>query len=310
MTKTNVVAEDLEVFKELEAQEEVSLEEHQHIEDFVELIEDEKDSLSALAAFTIPGVVFKDVRRSLTRRGSYRRRSLSSIRNIVVHHSGTVTGSAEAYARYHSNTLKWPGIGYHIVIEQDGTVKFCNDLESISYHAGNANSYSVGVSMTGDFSRREPTVAQWTALYKVIEYLRAVLPKAKAVTSVIGHQECPGYKSKRCPSLNMDAMRGQLQAKTYKPVANKYNNDQSIKVTGGGIVATKPSSSSGSKHIGTVKILVPSLNVRKSDDVNSAIVGTVKENNNYKVYGVGQWGFNVGSGWVAKGTSYTKFTKL
>lgn len=348
--------------------------EHEHIEDFVELIEE--DEFGIQSAFTVACVNFKDVRKTLKKRGIYRRRSLSSIRNIVVHHSGTVTGSAEAYANYHVGTLGWPGIGYTIVIEQDGTVKLCNDLESITYHSGNANSYSVGVSLTGDFSRNRPTGAQWSSLYQVIEDLMAHLPSVKSVTSVIGHQECPGYASKICPSLDMDSMRGEIQSKNYREVKNKFKNDQLIKVIGGGIVAATPSKPStgakkigtvtiladslnerqsdnvtskavgsytknkkidvfaegkwgyqtskgwiakGSKyvsfakastHIGTVTSIVDSLNVRKTDDVSSPIVGTIKKGNAYKAYGTGKWGYDVGLGWVAKGDKYTKFKKL
>lgn len=238
-----------------------SLEEHQHVEDFVELLDE--DTVYAQAAFKVSGVTWKDVRSTLRRKSSYRARTLSSIRNIIVHHSGTVTGSAEAYARYHVDTLGWPGMGYHIVIEQDGTVKYCNSIETISYHAGNANSYSVGVSMTGDFSKNKPTAAQWKALYKVIEELRRVCPNASAVTKVIGHQEAPGYAWKPCPSLDMDAMRGQIQSKSYQAVANKFNNDQQIKVTGGGVVAKEPAKKEGiygRKDIqGTIKVLVDDL---------------------------------------------------
>src|SRR5690606_38486051 len=132
----------------------------------------------------------------------------------------------------------------------------------------------VGVSMTGDFSKNKPTAIQWNALYKVIEQLRAYLPNAKAITSVIGHQECPGYASKACPSLDMDSMRGELQSKTYNEVANKFKNDQLIKVIGGGIVAAPSKTTTSSKNIGTVTILADSLNERQSDNVTSKVVGS------------------------------------
>lgn len=290
----------------------ISIEEHQHIDESVELLDE--DTLTAQAAFTVPGVVLKDVRNSLKKGGTYYKRTLASIRNIVVHHSATVTGSAEAYANYHVGTLKWPGIGYHIVIEQDGTVKLCNDLDRISYHVGNANSYSVGVSMTGDFSKNEPTTAQWGALYKVLEALRAYLPNAKAVTSVIGHQEAPGYASKQCPSLDMDSMRGQLQNKTYGKVKNKFSNDQAIKVLGGGIVPATPTAPTATTNVaGTIKVLVndlwyyskPDWNAKKATVGKNEVFTVVQELTiaGYKMYKLKSGNY------ITANSNYVKFTK-
>lgn len=63
-------------------------------------------------------------------------------------------------------------------------------------------------------------------------------------------------------------------------------------------------------QIGVVTILPSSLNVRKEDNVSSAVVSTVKKGQSFKVYAEGKWGYNVGSGWVSKGAAYVKFTKI
>lgn len=311
-----------ELFEQLAQQEEHTLEEHEFIHPDVEVLED--DAFTMASAFTVTGVSFKDVRNALAKRGTYRRRTLASIKKVVVHHSGTVTGSAEAYARYHTGSLKWPGIGYHIVIEQDGTVKLCNDLESISYHSGNANSYSVGVSMTGDFSQNEPTDKQWASLYKTLAELQNYLPNIKAPTDFLGHQECPGYASKRCPSLDMDALRYEIKEKTYREVANRFNNDQSVVVINRGKGAIKepttPVSTPVSKpttstnynietgRIGTVTVTVDELNVRESDNLNSKVVSVVKKGSSWKCYGTGKWGYNIGIGFASKSDKYTAFS--
>lgn len=309
-----------ELFEQLGKQEEHTLEEHDFIHPDVELTE--MAIMAAANTFTIPGVTFKNVVNSLARIGRYRSRTLASIKKVVVHHSGTVTGSAEAYARYHTGTNKWPGIGYHIVIEQDGTVKLCNNLTDISYHAGNVNSYTVGVSMTGDFSQNKPTAAQWKSLYATLQALYNYLPNVTKVTDFLGHQECPGYASKRCPSLDMDAMRYEIEKKTYREVANKYNNDQSVVVVNRGVgastgatgnVSAAPKESASeykieAGRIGTVTTLTDDLNVRASDDVNSKVVSVLKKGTTCKCYGVGKWGYNVGSGFVAKSEKYTAFS--
>lgn len=61
-------------------------------------------------------------------------------------------------------------------------------------------------------------------------------------------------------------------------------------------------------QIGTVEILVPSLNVRQEADFKSKIVKTVKKGERYKVYAKKDGLWNVGGKqWVSAGTSYTKF---
>lgn len=143
-----------------------------------------------------------DVRKSLTRHKnkSYRRRPINAVTDIAIHHSATTSGSAEAYANYHVNNLGWCGIGYHFVIEQDGEIKHCNDLDVISYHVGNSNGFCIGICLTGNFTIQEPTKEQEAALrYLVNEYLPGKLPSLK---NIKGHNEYPGYASKQCPSFD------------------------------------------------------------------------------------------------------------
>lgn len=174
-----------------------------------------------------PGVKkFTDVRTSLRkhRDRSFRTRSLAQINAIALHHSATTSGSAEAFARYHVETLGWPGIGYHYVIEKDGEVKYCNDLTTISFHVGNSNSRSIGICLVGNFTQQEPTKEQWESMYTLLEFLMKKLPNVKSVTNIMGHQEFPGYSSKPCPSLDMGELRGNLQVGSRRPVATRYNN--------------------------------------------------------------------------------------
>ena len=88
-------------------------------------------------------IVIKDIVNQLPRdySQSYNTRSLSQITQFVIHHSATTSGSAAAYANFHTEptdyqdvivngeTVRknfggrgWPGIGYHYVIDKDGTV--------------------------------------------------------------------------------------------------------------------------------------------------------------------------------------------
>ena len=152
----------------------------------------------------------KDKRNSLKKHPTkkYSTRPLSAIENIVVHHSLTTQGSAEAFARYHVETNGWPGIGYHFVIEKDGDIDWCNDLETKSYHVGNSNRIAVGVCLVGDFRKELPTTNQMDSLYKLLDAL--MLDLDVSVSEVKGHSEMTTYSWKPCPVISMDDIRKRL----------------------------------------------------------------------------------------------------
>jgi len=128
----------------------------------------------------------------------YAKRSVSAINKIIVHHSGTTSGSAEAYARYHVQNLNWPGIGYHFAIEKSGQIKQTNDLDTVSYHASGQNTGSVGIVMTGNFDIQKPTEAQEKSLAQLINHLRRTLGRNLPVH---GHRD---FSFKSCPGKNVD----------------------------------------------------------------------------------------------------------
>ena len=152
----------------------------------------------------------KDFRTKLKRHPEkiYKKRTLNKITHIAVHHSLTKTGSAEAFANYHVTTHKWPGIGYHFVIEKDGSIKWCNDLESKTYHVGNSNGFSLGICLTGDFRTQDATREQWNSLFRLTKYL--VKELNISAENVWGHNQFKGYDWKECPCIDMDYVRENL----------------------------------------------------------------------------------------------------
>ncbi|TQK41983.1 copper amine oxidase-like protein [Brevibacillus sp. AG162] len=182
---------------------------------------------------TIPGARVVDVRTSLPRHKTlrYGRRKLTDIRSAAMHHSATVSGSPEAFARYHVGTNGWPGIAYHFVIQKDGVIYWCNDPEAISYHVGNSNRHALGICLVGDFRTQQPTAAQLESANRLIQYLQAQIP---SMTQVFGHQEYPGYSWKNCPAFPMGTFRtnysqflqkavGKVDKPKQVPVAIKLN---------------------------------------------------------------------------------------
>lgn len=147
---------------------------------------------------------YKDVRKSLVRdskRGPLTR-SVSGITHLVIHHSGVrrtlVGANAEGYARHHVQGNGWRHIGYTWVIEPDGTTKRCLNNNEQGAHVGTANPYSLGICLTGDFTREKPTAEQEGALRALIPVVRKEVPSIKYIR---GHREMPGA-STTCPAFD------------------------------------------------------------------------------------------------------------
>ncbi|TMW73019.1 peptidoglycan recognition protein family protein [Alteribacter natronophilus] len=137
----------------------------------------------------------------------YSRRSLRNITSLTIHHSGTEGGSAQSFASYHVNRLGWPGIGYHYVISHDGTIVKTNSADTVSYHAGQANRFSIGICLTGDFTSGKPGYSQWTALKELCRKLSSDFSISD--NRILGHREQPGAAT-ICPGFDVAVLRQQL----------------------------------------------------------------------------------------------------
>jgi N-acetylmuramoyl-L-alanine amidase len=126
----------------------------------------------------------------------YAKRHELDIKRIVIHHSGTKTGTPEAFARYHVQKCGWPGIAYHYVIAKAGTIWKCNLLTNITYHARGANVDSVGIRLVGDFTKDDPTGAQIESLRWLVGELNRNLLSNKV--KVVLHRDIKGSKTD-CP---------------------------------------------------------------------------------------------------------------
>jgi len=153
-------------------------------------------------------VVYNNLPQHPTKR--YKKRDMSKINTIVVHHSATMQkmpkgrqswmGTIEQFANYHIDSHNWPGIGYHYVIDPDGVVWKTNPIGVTSWHTGRYNTPSIGVMLIGNFQKEKPTGGQIHALRELVEILKDALPN---ITKVIGHKQAPGHKSNACPGSNL-----------------------------------------------------------------------------------------------------------
>lgn len=146
----------------------------------------------------IPQPAWQDVVDSLPKHPTkrYASRGLGAVEHIIIHHSAIPpTVGVQRIAEYHSKNLNWPGIGYHFAIDDQGLIYRTNALETISYHAGNFNTLSVGVCFLGNFTDDVPTPAQLESGGKLVAWLVQELKLTN--DEIQGHKEfmntqCPG----------------------------------------------------------------------------------------------------------------------
>jgi len=132
---------------------------------------------------------------------TYGTRLLSQIEQIIIHHSLTTSGSALAYANFHIDNYEWPGIGYHYVIDKNGTINQTNYLDTRSYHVSGHNTESIGICLTGNFDIEVPTPEQEYSLILLIRHLHDILYDYTGALAIKSHNE---FSQKTCPGLNFD----------------------------------------------------------------------------------------------------------
>lgn len=172
-------------------------------------------------------------------------------------------------------------------------------------YGADANDAAIGVELCYFPKDKARSKAAYDKFVWYCAYL-AYYFKLDPAKCFVGHETLdPGRKVDPTNGLKWI---GKTTAQCIKDIQAEY------KECTGKAVATsvaKPVATTTEKRepIGTVTIKTATLNVRKSDDVNSAVVKTVKKGEPYKVYKVGSWGYDVGAGWVSKGTAYVTFKK-
>jgi len=125
---------------------------------------------------------------------------------IVIHHSGSESGSARAFDRYHREERHMEnGLAYHFVIGNgngmaDGEIAIGNrwkeQLDGGHLASESLNEKSIGICLVGNFDEERPSERQMRALDALINYL---LDHCHLKTSAIKtHQKInPIYT--RCP---------------------------------------------------------------------------------------------------------------
>ncbi len=132
--------------------------------------------------------------------------STRKISEIIVHCSATPEGrdvKAADIRRWHVNDRGFADIGYHFVVDIDGTVERGRSLDKAGAHCVGHNSRSIGVCYVGGLNRNfkaadTRTEAQRKSLNELIGKLKQAFPEAK----VYGHRD---FARKDCPCFDVHA---------------------------------------------------------------------------------------------------------
>lgn len=128
---------------------------------------------------------------------------MRKVTEIIIHCADTPEGRNDKAAdidRWHKQR-GFDRIGYHYVVDLDGTIEPGRDLECVGAHCKEHNTQSVGVCYIGgaDKDTLKPkdtrTDAQKAALLLLLKFLRAKYPEAK----IYGHRD---FSDKPCPCFD------------------------------------------------------------------------------------------------------------
>lgn len=136
--------------------------------------------------------------------------NMRTIKEIIIHCSATAEGrnvTTEQIRHMHTAPVSkggrgWNDIGYHYVIELDGSVHIGRPESVIGAHCKGHNSNSLGVCYVGGLAadgktqKDTRTVAQYDAMTKLLRQLKQKYPQA----SIYGHRE---FANKSCPCFDV-----------------------------------------------------------------------------------------------------------
>ena len=125
------------------------------------------------------------------------------ISQIILHCSATKEGQefkAKDIERWHKEK-GYKKIGYHYVIDLDGTIEEGRMLDEVGAHCKGHNSHSIGICYIGGLDKNGKakdtrTTQQRAAFYVLLNQLAEKFPDA----TIHGHSE---FANKACPSFDV-----------------------------------------------------------------------------------------------------------
>lgn len=144
--------------------------------------------------------------------------------------------------RWHMNAPNfWSDIGYHYIIDRDGTVASGRPESRVGAHVAGHNTGTIGIcllggygSNAGDDFHQHYTVAQEDALVRLIEDIKA----RAGIKRISGHNE---YAAKACPGFSVPDWYPEARDHFIRAGSVTRNSAQPAAASGSKSTANKPS---------------------------------------------------------------------
>ena len=144
------------------------------------------------------------------------------IDKIIIHCAATPEGrdvKTETIKSWHVKGNGWSDIGYHYVIELDGSVKPGRPLHRSGAHTKGENAGSIGVCYVGGIDKdKKPKDTRTDAQRKAMDELIVALTMDHPGATVHGHNE---FSAKACPSFDVQKEYGAPKPKVKKAKKTK-----------------------------------------------------------------------------------------
>lgn len=114
----------------------------------------------------------------------------------VIHHVGVLGAdtTAEATNRFHAETKKWAGMGYHFLVRFGGEIQDGRPLNKQGVHVANQNENKVAVCFCGDLAKEPLREAQFASGLALVRWLNSFFPNLREWTThkKLAATSCPG----------------------------------------------------------------------------------------------------------------------
>lgn len=128
---------------------------------------------------------------------SYKLRSRSDIKDIMIHHSGSTRLTVADLYKLHTDTLhKWATIGYHFYITKTGNIYQVNDILTVVNGCQDRNTRVIHICFEGDYQK--DIILDYHK--KCLDFIVKWLLDKKYSLNITWHAQ---YKNTYCPGKNM-----------------------------------------------------------------------------------------------------------
>ncbi|MCO7227525.1 N-acetylmuramoyl-L-alanine amidase [Pleionea sp. CnH1-48] len=131
-----------------------------------------------------------------------------NVYGLVVHCSATKPSmkvNAQVIKRWHTEDRGWSDIGYHFVINRDGSLETGRSLQYQGAHVRGYNAQTIGVCLIGGLDENGKPDANYTlAQYETLKKLYGDLRLRFPIQEILGHRDLD--KGKDCPCIDVRAL--------------------------------------------------------------------------------------------------------